>query len=246
MTKLKNIISYLHPILLEAREGTVTPYLEVVKQNGKNILNSRNANYSFNGLNLIFKQLFKKINLQNYSFKNILILGMGAGNAVELLRETYQIKSPITAIEKDSVVIELAKTHFNIERYKDLTIINGDAFEFVQNCHQKYDFIISDLFIDDIVPKIFASKEYIMGLKRITYENACVVYNKITEHPTHKQELTRVKEIFDVYFSNVEVHKFYVHEFENSVLYYNSMRTTPCNSNNNVLNGGHETSNNQT
>lgn len=224
MTKLKTILSYIHPVLLEAREGTITPYLEVIKQNGKNILNSQNANYSFNGLNHILKQLFKKINLQNYTFQHILILGMGAGNAIELLRETYHIESPITAIEKDPVVIELAKKHFNIERHKNLTIIKKDAFDFVTNSNQKFDLIISDLFVDDIVPKIFASKEYIKGLKRVTHENSCIIYNKITEHPTHKQELLRVKENFDFYFSNVEVFKFYVHELENSIVYHNSMR----------------------
>ena len=225
MTKLKNIISYLHPLLLEVREGTLTPYLEVVKQNGKNILNSQNANYSFNGLDHIFKQLFKKIKLENYSFKNILILGMGAGNAIALLRETYHISCPITAIENDSVVIELAKKHFNIDRHNDLEILKEDAFDFVTHSNQKFDLIISDLFIDDIVPEIFASKEYIKGLKRIALDNSCIIYNKITEQLIHKQELIGAKDYFDLYFPNVKVLKFYVHEFENSIIYYNSMKT---------------------
>ena len=237
MTKIKNILSYLQPILLEAREGKITPYLEVVKQNGKNVLNSQNANYSFNGLDHIFKQLFKKINLQNFHFENILILGMGAGNAIELLRETYHINAPITAIEKDPVVIELAKKHFNIDRHKDLTILNEDAFDYVVNTKEKYDLIISDLFVDDVVPKIFASKDYISGLKRVSKSDACIIYNKMTEQTAHKQELKPLKENFDSLFPGVELLKFYVHEFENSILYYNSINPFSNKSKNKMVYG---------
>lgn len=222
MTKLKTIISYLHPILLETREGVITPYLEVIKQNGKNILNSQNANYSFNGLDHIFKQLFEKINIQDFSFKNILILGMGAGNAIALLREMYHIKAPITTIEKDPVVIELAKKHFNIERHKELTILNEDAYDFVLSTEHKYDLIISDLFIDNVVPEIFSSAEYVRGLKRISDDNTCVVYNKMTENHLHKLEMKKLKEKFEGYFPGVELLKLYTHGFENSILYYNT------------------------
>lgn len=223
MTKIKTILSYLQPIMIETREGAITPYLEVVKHNGKNILNSQNANYSFNGLNLIFKRLFKQIDLQKFSFENILILGMGAGNVIELLRDTYHINSPITAIEKDAVVIELAKKYFNINRHNNLTILNDDAFDYVLKTNQTYDLIISDLFVDDVVPEIFASKEYIEGLRRVSKKASCIIYNKMTEQITHKQELSPLQEKFEQAFPGIKLLKFRVHEFENSILYYNSI-----------------------
>jgi tRNA1(Val) A37 N6-methylase TrmN6 len=85
-------------------------------------LNSKNANYSFDGLHIIFNQLFQKIDINKFEFRNILILGMGAGSIISLLRDKYNISCPITAIEKDEVVIELAKKYFNIDKYKSLTI----------------------------------------------------------------------------------------------------------------------------
>lgn len=241
MSKFQNILSYFHPLLLEVREGNVTPYLEVVKRNGRNVLNSQNANYSFNGLDYIFKQLFKRISLQNFRFENILVLGMGAGNAIELLRETYRIDAPITAIEKDPVVIELAKKHFNIDRHRDLTIICDDAFGYVMKTNIKYDLIISDLFVDDVVPEIFASEDYISGLRRISKKQVCVIYNKMTEQLTHKQELTPLKENFDSLFPGVKMLKFTVHGFENTVLYYNSIRCFSDKPKNGMLYENHHT-----
>lgn len=76
---LKKTLSYFLPLVIETAEGRVTPYLEVMMTDGKLVLNSQNANYSYDSLHRIFKSLFHKIELQKYSFKNILILGMGGG-----------------------------------------------------------------------------------------------------------------------------------------------------------------------
>ena len=35
MKRIKNIVSYLYPIVIEARNGKVTNYLEVVKSKGQ-------------------------------------------------------------------------------------------------------------------------------------------------------------------------------------------------------------------
>ncbi len=223
MKRIKNIISFLYPLMIEARNGKVTPYLEVMKSRGKYVLNSKNANYSFDGLHLIFNKLFQKININKYEFENILILGMGAGSIISLLRDKYNIDCSITAIEKDEVVIDLAKKYFNIDKYKALTIIKADAFDYVMNTENKYDLIISDLFVDNNVPKIFASRAYLKNLKRISKERSCVMYNKMTESAEHKKELITVFNEFEYIFPSAKVLKFNVYHSENSVLYFNSL-----------------------
>jgi spermidine synthase len=223
MERIKNIASFLYPVMIEVRNGTVTPYLEVMKTKGKYILNSQNANYSFGGIHIIFDELFQKIDINKFDIKNILILGMGAGSAISLIKDKYNIRCSITAVEKDEVIIELAKKYFDIDKYKSLTIIKADAFEYVRITENKYDLIISDLFIDSIVPKIFASNEYLTNLKRISNECCCIMYNKMTEESVHKKELSELSENFELIFPDSQILKFNVCDSENSVLYYNTL-----------------------
>lgn len=131
------MVSYLYPVIVEKRKGTVTPYLEVVKSNGKYVLNSDNANYSYGGLHALFNAFFKRIAIKKYDIKSVLVLGMGAGTVVSLLKQKYKIDCYITAVEKDDVVIELAKKYFEIEKFKALNIVNDDAFEYVKTTHKK-------------------------------------------------------------------------------------------------------------
>lgn len=223
MKRIKNIVSFLYPVMVETCNGTVTPYLEVMKSRGKYVLNSQNANYSFGGLHTIFDKLFQKIDINKFEIKNVLILGMGAGSIISLLKDKYRINCSITAIEKDEVVIELARKYFNIEKYRSLTIVNANAFEYTRVTENKYDLIISDLFIDNLVPKIFASNEYLENLKRISNERCCIMYNKMTEEQIHKTEMADLLEKFKLIFPGSKIHKFDVNHSENSVLYYNTL-----------------------
>ncbi len=223
MNRLKDAWSFLYPIKVDSRSGDLTTHLEVIRFKGKNVLNSFTVNYSFGGLHLIFEQLFKKIDIEKYDFKNVLILGMGAGSIVSLLEEKYKINCHITAIEKDKVVIELAKKYFNINKYKSLTIINEDAFDYTHRTKEKFDLIISDLFIESNVPKKFETNEYLTNLKKISTDTCCVIYNKMTKAPIHKKELTGLFENFEHVFPGTIIHKLYANNTENSLLYYNTL-----------------------
>jgi spermidine synthase len=148
---------------------------------------------------------------------------MGAGTVVSLLKQKFKIDCTITAIEKDDVVIELAKKYFEIEKFKALNIVNDDAFEYVKTTHKKFDLIISDLFIDGNVPEQFASSEYITNLKRISNTNSCLIYNKMTEDPKHKKEVKAFEKLFSEVFIGAETHKLIANDSENSLLYYNTL-----------------------
>lgn len=217
------MVSYLYPVVIEKRKGTVTPYLEVVKSNGKYVLNSDNANYSYGGLHVLFNTFFKRIAIKKYDIKSVLLLGMGAGTVVSLLKQKYKIDCSIIALEKDEVVIELAKKYFEIEKFKQLHIVNDDAFEYVKTTTEKFDLIISDLFIDGNVPEQFASPDYIHNLKRISNKNSCLIYNKMTEDPKHKKEVKAFEKLFSEVFIGSQTHKLIANDSENSLLYYNTL-----------------------
>lgn len=222
MKRIKNIISFFYPLMVEATNGDVTPFLEIIQYKGKYHLNSMNANYSFGSLHTIFDRLFAQMPIGQYQFENILILGMGGGSIVSLLRNKYSIATPITAVEKDPVVIELAAKYFDIAQYKDLSIVQADAYDFVCTSADSYDLVIIDLFVDAIVPEIFASPEFLTHLRRVTSDTSCIIYNKMTEHPAHKQEFDSLSEEFGRLFPGSRVIKVVANHSENSLLYCNT------------------------
>jgi spermidine synthase len=197
----------------------------VVVNNGKLMLNANQSNYSFGGLHLIFEQLFDQIEIGKFEIKKVLLLGLGAGSVVDLLVNKHGLKCAITGVELDGNVIGFAKKYFDIEKYKSLQIVQADAFEFVQQCNEKFDLIVVDLFVGDTVPAAFASEEFISNLKRLSNEKCCVGYNKMTDDPKHKEELKALSTNFDKVFPSWKLFKIYAYGYENSLLYYNSFET---------------------
>lgn len=223
MKFLKHIESYFYPILIDTKRGEVNPILEVLKSKGKLLLNNEEANLSYGGLHHVFEQIFTIIEIQKYHYKNVLILGMGAGSVISILREKYNYNGYITAIEKDQVVIDLARKYFDIDRFYQLNIIYKDAFEFTSTTNMKYDLIISDLFVNTDVPEIFASKEYLSNLKRIANDNCCIIYNKMTQSAIHKVESIELFNDFENKFNGSKIQRIYSNDVENSLLWYNTL-----------------------
>jgi len=221
MEILKHIESFLYPVVIEVTKSDIHPYLEIAKYNGKYQLNNKEANLSEGGLLKIFNRIFNEINIQQYNFENILVLGLGGGSVIKLLRK-FKIDANITAVEIDPVVINLAKKYFNIQIINNLTIINDDAYDFVRNSSVTYDLIISDVFICGDVPQKFSTIEYLKGLKRISSLKSIIIYNKITEEQKHINEFASLFIKFKNVFESSEVIRININDTENSLLISNT------------------------
>lgn len=183
-------ISYFVPYRIEQRNGKITRYLEVVLDNGKLVLNTSDVNYSYGSLHDLFFLTFKKINLQDRKIKNALILGFGAGSVATLLRDTFDKDCKITGVEADEVMIELAKKHFNIDRFNNLTLHIMDAYNYVLKCTEQFDLIILDLFIDDRTPALFSDERFISALGKLLSHSGIICYNRMVtdEKPRNQAE----------------------------------------------------------
>lgn len=82
--------------------------------------------------------------LINPAPKKILLLGLGGGTLVHLIREFFP-DATISCIEIDKQHIHIAKTFFKIPK-KKVTLIHGDAYEELSNLDEKFDWIIDDVF----------------------------------------------------------------------------------------------------
>lgn len=224
ISTITKVLSYIFPQRIAFSEGHGKSHVEVVVSNGKLLLNANQSNYSFGGLHLIFEQLFEKVELKKYEIKKVLLLGLGAGSVVQLLLDKHQLNCTIQGVELDPKVIAYAKAYFGIEAYKSLAIIEADAFSFTENCTEKFDMIVVDLFIGDTVPEIFASEKFIENLRRLAHENCFIAYNKMTDKPAHKKELASLSQKFDAVFPGWELYKIYAYGYENSLLCFNRLR----------------------
>lgn len=170
----------LNPPKIISFKSDYSPVLEVYKFNGKWILDSYQANYSYGSLMRAFEFAFQQIPIKNFKPHNILLLGLGAGCILEILENYFDTNTySVDGIEIDPVVIQIGYQYFNIHRFSNLNIIHQDAQSFVKNSNKKYDFIIVDLFIDLKVPDFLFEKNFLNKLQWMLTEKGKLLINTI-------------------------------------------------------------------
>ncbi len=171
---MKKILSYIWPTTRRF-SSKINGTLEVTYSNGKKVLDTENANYSYGSLQKILEIGLAKVTLKNT--KNALVLGMGGGSIIKSLRETFEYKKNIVVIEIDPEIIKLAMEEFEISPSENLQIIEGDAFQYVKTSTEKFQLIIIDLFIDIKVPPIFYEKEFCRNTSQLLEKNGFIIFN---------------------------------------------------------------------
>ncbi len=178
------LLSYIYPITKKI-ESAYNGTLEITWFNGKKLLNTKNANYSYGSLEKILKIGLDKIDVNQ--FKNILLLGLGGGNVIKTLQQRYAYKGKITAIEIDPVIVQVAKDEFGIFNTDKVSIHCTDAYPFVMKNKEKYDFIIIDLFLDDTIPSQFFDEAF---WKKLT--NTQQLLFNASLHDNNKKQLKNI------------------------------------------------------
>lgn len=171
---MKKLLSYLWPTTRRF-PSEINGTLEVTYFNGKKVLDTENANYSYGSLQKILEFGLTKVDLK--TVENILLLGMGGGSIIHSLRNTFAYTKNICAIEIDPKIIKLAKEEFGITTSENLQIIEGDAFQFVKTSKEKFELMIIDLFIDTNVPTIFYGKEFCENASNLIDKEGLIIFN---------------------------------------------------------------------
>jgi spermidine synthase len=177
---MKKLLSYLVPLKGKVYKSEINGQLELNWYEGKLMLDSKNANYSYGALQRALAVGLRGIgNNEVKQSKSILILGMGAGCVIETLRKDFQNDAKITAVEIDKVVIDIAKKYFDVGRFSNLKIVEDDAFEYVKNNKTKHDLIIVDLFIDKETPSQFSSDEFLQNILHSLSSKGNILFNTV-------------------------------------------------------------------
>jgi|SRR5690554_2449183 len=194
---MKKFLSYIWPTTKRV-ESSVNGTLEVTWINGKKVVDTKNANYSYGSLQRILKFGLSKTNVSSAS--NILILGLGAGSVVQTLREDFIFEGEITAIEYDEVMIAVAENEFNIICDDSLEIILGDAFLYVNQTNNEFEIVIIDLFIDKDVQEACYSIGFWKSITTIVKTGGYVIFNAGFNN-TEVAKLDKIIEAFKLDFN---------------------------------------------
>lgn len=170
---MKKLLSYLWPTTRRF-SSEINGTLEVTYVNGKKVLDTENANYSYGSLQKILEFGLAKVDLK--TVKKTLLLGMGGGSVIHSLKNSG-FSGSILAVEIDPEIIKLGKKEFDIEESENLKIIQQDASEYVKSCSGIFQLIIIDLFIDLNVPPIFYEKEFCENVLKLVERQGFIIFN---------------------------------------------------------------------
>lgn len=190
---LQKILSYLYPFVtskISLHNGT----LRVVLVDGKKLLNTDHANYSFGSLHRIMRFALKKVLLE--ADEDILLLGLGGGSVIDIVRNDLHLKNRLVAVDFDPVIIDIARKEFGLDSYKNIEIVCADAYRYVQEEQGQYGLIIIDLFIDNKVPEKFYSDVFWEHISRILSQSGQIIFNTMIK--------TTSRELFDTLVEKME------------------------------------------
>lgn len=154
----KRFLSYFYPLRIETFPSEIQGDLELTLLNGKLVVDSQNANYSYGSLHRIFQKIIASLNVHEES--KVLILGFGAGSIAKILNVENKLNCAIDGVEIDMQMITIYQNYFAINDDK-ITIYNEDAVDYLTNCTKQYDYVLIDLFIDIKVPNQIINKGFI-------------------------------------------------------------------------------------
>ena len=205
MFEFKKIFSWFWPQIIEICGSDINPYLEVLMDRGRYILNSEHENYSYGSSGIYFRKILKKINASRRKIKDALILGFGVGSIASLLREEFKLDCRLKGVEIDKLVLDLGKKYFNTGRFSDIEIIHQDAYEFVINERNKYDLIIVDVTLNLKTPDQFETLYFLSVLKNIMSENCVLILNHQVFNKETKEKLQGLEAAFKACFNHFYV-----------------------------------------
>jgi len=193
MNFIQKIISYLYPIKVNEISSERSGSLEVTLVNGKLVIDSENANYSYGSLQKVLQKGLINIGAEILQkSENILVLGVAGGSVIQTLRNDFNIDAKITGVEIDSDVIQLANTYFKLNSISNLELVIADAFQFIKATQETYDLIIIDIFNDSNMPQELFEGDFWNRIQQLLSNKGVCLFNSIY---TSNKDLERNKQL---------------------------------------------------
>ncbi|MBK7608405.1 MAG: hypothetical protein IPK94_15305 [Saprospiraceae bacterium] len=192
--------SYFSEVLLETVSSDFSTSLSVCMTHGRYQLYTDKVVYSYEDLYKNFKITADKIDWKAFRPKNILVLGLGLGSVIQIIEKKNKQPLFFTAVDIDEAVLYLVQKYTASKFRSPIEYIHADAQIFIAQNNVKYDLILFDIFIDDLVPPKFETLVITKKLASALAPNGLLLYNRIAIEPEH---IMRNMDYFDRVFNKV-------------------------------------------
>ena len=194
--KWKKWLSYLMEIHLESSSSEHNEELHISLNKGRLQLSTANAIYSYADKYENFFKTFEQIKLDAKT-EDVLILGFGLGSIPFMLETKFDKKYNYTGVELDEEVIYLASKYVLSSLQSDVLLVEADAINYMHQCTQTFDLICIDIFVDDQIPEVFLTTDFLTLVKDSLSERGIVIFNHLADRPSYeKKAKTYYNEVF--------------------------------------------------
>lgn len=155
--------------------------LEVRTIHGVKVLDTENTNFGYGSLDQLWQETFARFKTK--PFDQALVLGLGAGNVIQLIREKHP-QGSIFAVDIDPVIVQLAGKEFGLDHWPDVHLICTDALDYICATRRRFDTIIIDLFCDQHLPDFLEHAAFWLFVSRRLQPQGSIVWN--TNHTSEQ------------------------------------------------------------
>jgi spermidine synthase len=107
--------------------------------------------------------------------RRALVLGLGGGTVVHLLRRRFG-ELAVVGVDDDGEVLALARAELGLEQ-PGLAVVEGDAFAYVAACRERFDYICVDLFRGGRLERGILARPFLRKLRALATPGAEIVLN---------------------------------------------------------------------
>ena len=182
--------SYLFPQTILITTSAYNRHIRVNEEWGKMKLLVDGSSQSGAYIEKLWKKALKRFSVDYHlPIQNTLVLGIGGGTVISLFHELFPYVIQ-TCVDRDKVIIDIAKNYFSIGQIPNITLIAKDAQKYVQRLvkeKKKYDCIVVDLFSGPHVAEFVRDERFLRSLQGILTKNGCILMNYLREREYKKK-----------------------------------------------------------
>jgi spermidine synthase len=195
----KKWLSYIYTITLETTNSELNTLLEVQLSNGRLMLCTENAVYSYSDLYDNFRDAFTALDIKNRTIGDVLVLGLGLGSIPEMLEKNFGRNYYYTCIEADEEVIVLAEKYVLHELKSGMDVVYADAADWIWATEEVFDMICVDIFVDDSTPSVFRESEFLERCNELLSPSGVLIYNCLAYNSTDTEN---AQKLYDTTFKH--------------------------------------------
>ncbi len=196
----KKLASYVYEFHIESASSDYNPHLYVCLTRGRYQLCTENAIYSFSDKYDNFLDTFKRIDLDSLPGKEVLILGFGMGSIPIILERVFEKEYRYTGVEIDEVVLDLFTRYELPDINSQVELVCADAAIWVALAERKFDLILVDLFLDDVIPDKFEQQDFLSNVQQLIKPGGTMLYNRLA---STKHDIETAQHFYDQKFKPV-------------------------------------------